>query len=172
MLRRFFWAAYLTVLPLISAPPLTTIQDVLYKADGTRFNGTLTISWESFQAVDNSDIVSQTTTVKVVDGNLRVQLTPTTTSTPPATYRVKYNSDGRIQFEERWSVPSSTQPLRVRDVRSANTAAADTSSTTSGPTPESGVVGLTADLGARPLKGPAYSAGAVALIDSNGMLAS
>jgi hypothetical protein len=65
-----------------AGPPLTTIQDVLYKADGTRFNGALTISWSSFQAVDNSAIVMQSTTVKVVDGNLRVQLVPNTSATP------------------------------------------------------------------------------------------
>jgi len=46
----------------LAAPVLTTIQDVLYKANGTRFHGTLTISWNSFQAADNSTIVKQTTT--------------------------------------------------------------------------------------------------------------
>src|SRR5579872_5739494 len=40
MLRRLFIASILAGLPALSAPPLTTIQDVLYKADGTRFNGT------------------------------------------------------------------------------------------------------------------------------------
>src|SRR5436305_4439785 len=87
-----------------AGPPLTTIQDVLYKADGTRFNGALTISWKSFQAVDTSDIVMQSTTVKVVDGNLRVQLVPSTTAIPAGAYTVIYNSDGRIQFQERWAV--------------------------------------------------------------------
>lgn len=162
-----------------AAPPLTTIQDVLYKADGTRFSGTLTISWNSFQAVDHSDIVTQTTTVKVVDGNLRVQLVPTTSSVPPITYKVTYNSDGRIQFQETWSVPSSAQPLRVRDVRTtaaatapAVTAANDTSTGGTGPVNESDVVGLIADLGARPLKGTGYAAGRVAVVDPIGMIAS
>jgi hypothetical protein len=173
MFRRLFFAAILAAMPVLAGPPLTTIQDVLYKADGTRFSGTLTISWTSFQAVDNFAIVTQSTTVKVVDGNLRVQLVPTTTSTPPASYAVTYNSDGRIQFQETWSVPSSVQPLRVRDVRTTAAApAADTSSSSSGPIAESDVVGLIADLGARPLKGPAYAAGRVAVVDATGMLAS
>jgi len=174
MLRRLFLSAVLAGLPALSAPPLTTIQDVLYKADGTRFNGTLTIRWNSFQAVDNSDIVTQSTTVRVADGNLRVQLVPTTTATPPASYRVTYNSDGRVQFEETWAVPSSTQPLHVRDVRTAAppAAASDTgASGSTGPIPESSVTGLVADLGARPLKGPAFAAGSVAVVDSSGMLA-
>lgn len=156
-----------------AGPPLTTIQDVLYKADGTRFNGTLTINWSSFQAADNSTIVTQSTTVKVLDGNLRVQLVPVTTADPPATYSVIYNSDGRIQFRESWSVPASAQPLRVRDVRVATgtspVTGADTGST---PVPESAVVGLLADLGARPVKGPGFSTGRVTLVDSAGLLES
>jgi hypothetical protein len=155
----------------LAAPPLTTIQDVLYKADGTRFNGTVTISWTSFQAMDNSTIATQSVTVKIVDGNLRVQLVPTTTSTPTTYYSAKYNSNGRIQFEETWSVPSSVQPLHVRDVRVAtpsNVAGADTSA----PAQESDIVGLIADLGARPLKGPGFAAGRVAVVDALGALES
>jgi hypothetical protein len=162
---------------LVAGPALTTIQDVLYKADGTRFSGSLTISWNSFQAADNSTIVTQSTTVKVVDGVLRVHLAPTTTANPAISYSVTYTSDGRVQFQETWSVPSSTQPLRVRDVRLTSAAtssgaggsAADTGTT---PVSESSVVGLIADLGARPLKGVSYAAGHVAVVDQSGMLAS
>src|SRR6058998_1645091 len=132
----------------LAAPTLTTIQDVLYKADGTRFNGTLTITWNSFQAADNSTIVQQSTTVKVTDGNLRVQLVPSTSATPAIFYSVIYNSDGRIQFKETWSVPSSAQTVHLRDVRITST-----SPTTGGaPAPEVGaiaqsdVTGLVADL--------------------------
>lgn len=158
-----------------AAPPLTTIQDVLYKADGTRFNGTLTISWNSFQAVDSSAIVTQMTTVKVVDGNLRVQLVPSTTAIPAGAYTVTYNSDGRIQFQERWAVPSAAQPVRVRDVRVAAPAgnvATDTGGGTSGPVQESDVVGLIADLGARPVKGSGFAAGRVAVVNGSGLLES
>lgn len=171
MFRRLFLAAILAGAPAIAAPPLTTIQDVLYKADGTRFSGTLTIRSKSFLAGDNSDIVTQSTTVRVVDGNLRVQLVPTTTATPPRVYSVTYNSDGKLQFYETWVVPPSTAPLRIRDVRTTvatGSAGADTGST---PIPETQVVGLIADLGARPLKGAAYAAGRAAVVDASGMLA-
>jgi hypothetical protein len=152
-------------------PPLTTIQDVLYKADGSRFNGTLTITWSSFQAADNSTIVTQSTTVKVLDGNLRVQLVPVTTASTAGTYSVTYNSDGRIQFHETWSVPASTQPLRVRDVRTASAGGSQAGADT-GPSSvaESSVAGLIADLGARPAKGPGYAGGRVAVVDSAGLL--
>ena len=171
---RSFCAAILLAASALAAPPLTTIQDVLYKADGTRFNGTLTISWSSFEAVDRSAVVTQSTTVKVVDGNLRVQLVPSTTSTPAFSYSVVYNSDGRVQFRETWAVPSSTTPLRVRDVRvaTANATAAPGNDTTGTPVQESDVVGLVADLGSRPLKGPAYAAGRVALVNATGAIES
>src|ERR1035438_54072 len=117
MISRSFLAAVCLATSLFAAPPLTTIQDVLYKADGTRFNGTLSISWTSFEAIDQSAIAQQIATVTVVNGNLQVQLVPTTTATPAAFYTVVYNSDGLVQFQETWAVPSSVQPLRIRDVR-------------------------------------------------------
>ena len=166
-------AAVLFVLPVMAAPPLTTIQDVLYKADGTKFNGTLTVSWNSFQAPDTSAIVTQSTTVKVQEGILRVQLVPTTTSTPPSVYTVTYNSDGRVQFQETWSVPASTQPLRVRDVRTSAGTPATSGGTAGGDTtsvPESSVVGLVADLGARPVKSPSFAPGRTAVVDSGGLI--
>src|SRR3954453_10662997 len=63
-LAGFFAAAWLCAAP----QPLTTIQDTLYKADGTRFNGSLVISWTTFEAVDHTQILQQTATVQVVDG--------------------------------------------------------------------------------------------------------
>jgi hypothetical protein len=153
-----------------AGPPLTTVQDVLYKADGTRFNGTLIISWTSFQAVDSSAVVTQSTTVKVVDGNLRVQLVPNTTATPPNTYSVTYNSDGRVQFRENWAVPASLRPLRLRDIRVASTSNTTAAADTVTSVQESDVVGLIADLGARPLKGTGFAAGRVAIINSSGTL--
>ena len=176
MTTRLLFAAVLLASPALAGPPLTTIQDVLYKADGTRFNGAVTVSWTSFEAIDSSAIATQSTTVTVVDGNLRVQLVPTTSSNPPAYYTVKYNSDGRIQFQETWSVPSSAQPLRVRDVRvaSSGNAGAETGSNgaSTSPVEEMDVVGLIADLGARPLKGPGYAAGRVAMVNALGALES
>jgi hypothetical protein len=158
-----------------AGPPLTTIQDVLYKADGTRFSGVLTIGWNSFQAVDNSSIVTQSITVKVVDGNLRVQLVPSTTATPAGAYSVQYNSDGRVQFQERWAVPSSARALRVREVRvagSAGSSGGSAGAATAGPINQSDVIGLIADLGARPVKAPTFAAGRVAMVNSAGLIES
>jgi hypothetical protein len=171
MISRLLFTAVLLASSAMAGPPLTTIQDVLYKADGTRFAGTLTISWTSFEAIDKSAIATQVTTVTVTGGNLWVQLVPTTTAVPAASYTVIYNSDGHIQFTETWAVPSSTTPLRIRDVRIAQTQTGAVSSDSAAPaTQESDVAGLISDLGARPLKGPGYAAGRVAVVDSTGSL--
>ena len=39
MNSRFIFAGLVCASAIYAGPPLTTIQDVLYKADGTRFNG-------------------------------------------------------------------------------------------------------------------------------------
>ncbi len=177
MIRRSLCAIALLAGIAAAQPPLTTIQDVLYKADGTRFNGTLTIGWSSFESADTSDIAMQTTTVKVIDGNLQVHLVPSSTATPAIVYAVTYNSDGRVQFQESWSVPPSATPLRIRDVRMAVASDTSSGSTTppasdTGPIAESQVTGLLADLGARPIKGPALAAGRTAIVDASGLLES
>jgi hypothetical protein len=175
MITRSFFAFVFLTSALWGAPPLTTIQDTLYKADGARFNGTLTIRWNSFDGPGETAIVQQSTSVKVLDGFFRVQLVPTTSSQNGATYQVTYNSDGLEQFMETWSVPSSGQPLRVRDVRVA-TASSSTGSgvspETTGPVQEADVVGLVSDLMARPSKGPGFAAGRVAMVNDTGLLES
>src|SRR5437773_4687864 len=85
-----------------SQPSLTTISDVLFKADGTRFNGLAQFIWVSFESGNGSNIAQQTKTVRIIDGNLFVQLTPTTDAVPAAQYVVKYSSDGKIMFQEFW----------------------------------------------------------------------
>jgi hypothetical protein len=172
MIRRFLLAAVCLTSSWAATPQLTTIQDVLYKADGTRFNGILTISWSSFQSADSADIVTQSVTVKVIAGILRVQLVPSPTS-PAGYYTVVYNSDGRVQFQETWSVPASSQPVRVSAVRvnAAPTGLIGPGGEISGgPITESQVTGLTADLAARPLEGPAFATGRAAVINTLGSI--
>ncbi len=149
-------------------PPLTTIQDILYKADGTRFNGILTITWNSFNASNNSNIATQRVTSSVTNGYLRVMLVPTTNAVSPAVYNVVYNSDGAIQFTETWVVPPSTSPLTVAAVRS--------SSSISGAVALSqfqitDVLGLRTELNIRPTLGAAFAVSRAAVIDSSGGIA-
>ena len=152
---------------LMAAPRLVTVQDTLYKADGTKFNGVVLIDWRSFQTSDNSNITTQSLVVPVTDGVLRVLLAPTTTAQGAAHYDVRYNSDGRVLFVEKWNVPPSTVPLALSAVR----AAAD-GTTPAGVTSIliSDVIGLEDELTARPSKDTSYAAGRVVISTSSGTI--
>src|ERR1700676_4790436 len=93
-------------------PALTTIEDILYLADGTRFNGTIFINWNSFQAGDTSNIATAQVKLPIVNGVLNVKLVPTTTASAGANYHVTYNSQGQFQFSQIWAVPPSSVVLR------------------------------------------------------------
>ena len=151
---------------------LTTIQDTLFKADGTRFNGTITIQWNTFDAVHLGTVIQQSRAVSVVNGNLMIQLAPNVNAAAPANvYRVLYQSDGRSQFGETWSVPVSGAPLKVAAVRTGTLVSGGGGGTGTGaqtPVQEADVVGLLNDLDQRPVKGSGFGTGRVAVVNQNG----
>jgi hypothetical protein len=150
---------------------LTTIQDTLFRADGTRFNGTLTINWVTFDTTNLGTIVQQSRTVQVVNGNLQIQLVPNATATPPANiYTVNYQSSGYQQFTENWTVPVSSTPLTVSAVRTGGSTAGGGGTSNVTTLPESAIIGLQADLAQRPLEGVGFGTNAVAVVDDNGNL--
>jgi hypothetical protein len=161
---------------LISAQSgLTTIQDTLFDADGSRYNGSLIIQWSTFDSAHPGTIVQQGKTVQVVNGNLLVQLAPNNTATPPANiYTVLYQSDGFQQYSESWTVPASTTPLKVSQVRigigAGGGGAGGGLTGGTGTVTESSVTNLVSDLNARPIRGPGYGTNAVAVVDQNGQI--
>jgi hypothetical protein len=154
-------------------PALTTISDVLFKADGTRFNGLAQITWLSFDSATGTSIAQQSSTVRIIDGNFFIQLTPTSNATPLAQYLVLYESDGKIQFRETWNVTPSASSLRLRDVRTSQPLFPISGGGGAGgitAIQESDVTGLVADLTARAVKGPGYSNGRAAVINDTGQI--
>ena len=149
-----------------AAPALTKIQDTLYKADGTRFEGVAQIEWKSFQAADGSQVPQQSVSVKIVSGQLRVSLVPTTNAKKPMKYTVKFNADGKTQFVEYWDVPPSTSALAVENVRSAPLG----ESITIGGGTIGEIQGLRTELDVRPTKGAAFLASRAAIINASGAL--
>lgn len=153
---------------------LTTIQDTLFKADGTRFTGTLSIHWNTFDTSNPGTVVQQSLVVEVANGNLDVSLAPNATAQPPANvYTVQYQSDGREQFAETWSVPVSSIPLRVSTVRTGTLSSSSVSTGVTGaqtPITESAVVGLQADLAQRPVKGVGFGTNRVAIVNDSGQI--
>lgn len=162
-------AVILSAALAMAQPALTTIQDTLYLADGSRFSGTVYIAWNSFDAGDTSNIATSNIALPVVNGALRVRLVPTTTASAGAQYAVRYNSRGRNDFTETWAVPPSTVTLRVRDVRV-------TTGTVVGPPPVVSpvqipdVVGLQNELSLRTSKGVGFGIGRAAVINESGQI--
>jgi hypothetical protein len=153
----------------MAQPALTTIQDILYRADGTRFSGTLFITYSSFQAGDTSSIATANLTVPIVNGVLNVALVPTTTASAGAQYNITYNSNGVDQFTQVWAVPPGTVTLRVRDVLvSQGTVVGPAPVTTL--IPISGVTGLQNELTIRPQEGVGFTLGRAAVINTSGQI--
>jgi hypothetical protein len=167
----FRWAAMAIVAAgMIEAQPaLSTIQDILYRADGTRFNGTIFITYDAFQAGDTSSIATANLTVPIVNGVLNVQLVPTTIASAGAQYNLTYNSQGVNQFTQVWAVPPSSVVLRVRDVLVSQ-------GTVVGPAPVvapvqiSDIVGLANALALRPQEGVGFTLGRAAVINTSGQI--
>lgn len=154
---------------LSAQPALTAIQDILYRADGTRYNGTVYITWNSFEAGDTSNVATQNATVNVVNGVLNVRLVPTTNASAGANYTVKYNSNGKYAFTETWAVPPSNTVLRVRDVRvSTGTVVGAPAATTQ--VSISDVTGLSTELSIRPSRGVAFVPSRAAVINTAGQI--
>lgn len=164
-------AAIFSMRASYGAPALTTIQDVLYKADGTRFNGTLYVTWTNFQSGNSTPIPTQSVVLTVVNGVFKAQLVPTTNASPGANYTVRYTSQGKFQFSEIWAVPPSALPLRIRDIRVSTGSVV-------GPQPPpvltqlliSDISGLANELSLRPLKGAGFAPARTALINSSGQI--
>ena len=158
----------------VAQPALTTIQDVLYRADGTRFNGTLVIQWNSFQAGDLSNIATANLTLPIVNGVLKVKLVPTTTASAGAQYQVTYNNKAGMLFTQFWAVPPSTTTLRVRDVLlAAGTVVGGGSgpgAITGAPLQIGDITSLANESAIRPTEGVGFAIGRTAVINQAGMI--
>lgn len=161
----------LTLTIYAAAPPTTPIQDTLYKADGTRFEGVAQIEWKTFQAANGAEVPQNVLSVRIVAGQLRVHLVPTTNALKPAYYTVRYNSEGHTQFIEFWSVPPSSAPLRLSDVR---THGVISSPVTNPPATIAvqDVSGLRTELDLRPARGANWINSRVARISDAGAIES
>lgn len=154
-------------------PALTTIQDILYRADGTRFNGEIFISWNAFQAGDTSNIATAQVKLPIVNGVLNVQLVPTTTASAGANYQVTYNSQGVFQFSQVWAVPPSTVPLKVSAVLVSEGTVIGGGGGAGGLGSSiqiSDVTGLVNALATLPQKGAAFALGRAAVINTSGQI--
>jgi hypothetical protein len=155
---------------LQATPPLTTISDTLFNADGTLFNGVLTITWPAFEASDTSNVAAGTTQLQVNNGVLYVQLIPTTNANTAAVYTVTFASLGVVEFAETWAVSPSTIQLRVRDVLAAPGSVSGSAPTVATLINIADVTGLQAALNVRAIVGASFAPSRSAIVDATGAI--
>lgn len=153
-----------------ATPPLTTISDTLFNADGTKFNGVVTISWPMFEASDTSVVAADSKTLQITSGILYVQLVPTTNANTAAVYTVQYSSLGVTQYMQTWAVPPSVIPLRVRDVLVAPGSVTGSAPAAATMINIPDVTGLQNALNIRPLMGATFTPSRSAVIDATGAI--
>jgi hypothetical protein len=100
------------------SPSVTTVQDTVYKSDGSLASGSVVISWPPFISADNRTVFGGTKTVPLNNGSLTVALVPTAGATPAGiSYDVKYYQSGGVFYAETWVVPASASPVTLGQVR-------------------------------------------------------
>jgi uncharacterized protein YoxC len=133
---------------------LTEILDSITNPDGTRFNGTVVITWNGFAGTTSAPVSHLSASASIYNGALSVLLVPTTTAAAGTYYQVVYNSsNGTVTWSETWQVPPSTIPLTISQVRQSTGPGSGGSGGGTGggitlPIPISQVTGLSGSLSA------------------------
>src|SRR5512146_339144 len=118
--RVFCWL--LVMVPMSaqgSTPAMTTISDVLYRADGSPARGTLLISWPAFTTADNKPVAAGTMNVTLgPSGEVQIELAPNAGANPAGTYyKVVLKLEDGTTSTEYWVVPA-TSPAAIAGIRS------------------------------------------------------
>jgi trimeric autotransporter adhesin len=96
LLRRLFLCLLVLIAQAMAQTvPMTTVQDTVYRADGSPAQGTLLISWPEFTTSGGQAISAGTTSTSLgAGGALSVALVPNANATPSTTvYTVVYQLD-------------------------------------------------------------------------------
>jgi hypothetical protein len=101
-----------------AGPQTTSVQDIVYRADGTAANGSLVITWPAFVTSDGAAVAAGSKTVTLAgDGSFQVGLAPNVGATPTNSYyAVTYKLVGQATSKETWVVPSAS-PAKLGAVR-------------------------------------------------------
>lgn len=101
-----------------SGPPLTTVSDTVYRADGTPAQGTLIITWPAFVTAGGGAVAAGRTNVSLgAQGGLSVALASNVGSNPAGVYYVVvYQLSDNTVKTEFWSVPTNS-PANLATVR-------------------------------------------------------
>ena len=118
--RLFCWLLVMAAMSARgSTPAMTTINDVLYRADGSPARGMLLISWPAFTTADNKPVAAGTMDVALgANGEVQIELAPNAGGNPAGTYyKVVLKLDDGTTDTEYWVVPGSS-PAGIAAIRS------------------------------------------------------
>jgi hypothetical protein len=97
---------------------MTSVVDTVYRADGTRAQGVLVITWPAFVGANGAAVAEGTTNVTLgTNGALNVSLAANAGANPPGIYYVVVYQLGPGEVRtEYWVVPTSS-PATLAQVR-------------------------------------------------------
>lgn len=103
-----------------TGPALTTVNDIVYRANGQVASGSLVISWPSFTTADQKPVAAGELSVNIgAGGALTVALTPNEGAAPSGTfYKVVYKLNDSSTSVEYWTVPS-VSPTTISAIRAS-----------------------------------------------------
>ncbi|MEO7027819.1 MAG: hypothetical protein ABI147_00255 [Acidobacteriaceae bacterium] len=102
----------------------TTVQDTVYRADGTVAAGSVLVSWSAFTTASGSAVQTGTTAVTIgAGGLLTVTLAPNAGATPMGSYYTAvYHLDDGSTSREYWVIPvmvAGGGPARLSAIRNS-----------------------------------------------------
>ena len=114
--RLFYFVSFALALGLASltshaqAPALTTVNDTVYRADGTPAAGKLVLTWPAFTTADSKPVAAGEMTVTIgAAGALNVALAPNEGAVPAGSYyKVVYKLSDGTTSTEYWTVPAAS----------------------------------------------------------------
>ncbi|HUS20246.1 MAG TPA: hypothetical protein VMZ25_11410 [Terriglobales bacterium] len=103
-----------------SGPQLTTIADVIYRANGGPATGTVVISWPAFNTADNKPVAAGELSIAIGnEGTVNFALVPNEGGDPGGTfYKAVYKLSDGTTFTEYWVVPAAS-PTTIAAIRAS-----------------------------------------------------